>query len=903
MIFAAVVHPEGMTGNSPALQGWVNAPEDAVSPEGTAETHPKLLRGSPALLCCAAALFVIICSSSAETVWLSSLDITRMTSGWSVAKTNLGVMGTPISIGGKQFSRGVGTHGESKLRLDLAGKAARFIAQVGVDDSAGGKGSVEFIVSGDGRVLWRSGLVTGGKPPIPVDIKIGGVRILGLRVTDGGDGSGSDHADWADAAIEMRPGAPTPEALAPYETFGLNTKSFALEFRVGDDGRLCQRALGTGETTEPPNRFDEAWPQWGDGYIWEPALQVTHADGNTSTSLSYQSVTRTNEAPDRELLRINLHDPTYPFEVALCFRAHRERDLVEQWTEIRHQEPHAVKLEHMASSALLLSPTNLHLTHFFGDWANEMRPATELLTPGTKVLDSKLGVRAHQFRNPSFILSLDGAPSETSGRVLAGSLAWSGSFQCAFDHNGRAVRVLCGVNPFASGYSLSPNQTFTTPTMIWVWSDRGLGEMSRRFHAWARDFGIRDGHEPRTVLLNNWEATGFDFDFNRIAALYDPARQIGAELFLLDDGWFGNKYPRVNDRAGLGDWQPNRKRLPNGLAPLASEAMKRSLRFGIWFEPEMVNPKSDLFEHHADWVIAQPKRDLELQRNQLVLDLTRPEVRRFEWRVINDILSVPGISYAKWDCNRYVTQPGSSWLPRDRQTHLWIDYVHALYGLMDKTAKTFPNTELMLCSGGGGRADYGAMRYFHEFWPSDNTDPVRRVPMQWDYSYFFPAMSIASHVTHWGNRPMHFACSVAMSARFGMDLDLVKLSAEDKVICAGAVRAYKRIRDVTHLGNLYRLERPHDAARGALNFVSPDRSRAVVFVFQLKDAEALPVRPQGLAPDKDYTIHELNPLPGRPGLPVEGNSLRGEGLMRDGIIPSCSKTEEACIVELTMQAN
>jgi alpha-galactosidase len=547
---------------------------------------------------------------------------------------------------------------------------------------------------------------------------------------------------------------------------------------------------------------------------------------------------------------------------------------------------------------LLFVPTNLYLLHFFGDWAKEMSPFTEQLGPGTKVLDSRIGVRAHQFRNPSFVLSLDGPPAENTGRVLAGSLAWSGSFRCAFDHNGRRVRALTGINPVSSTYHLPPRQVFTTPAMLWVWSSAGLGEMSRKFHDWARDFGIRDGHEPRQVLLNNWEATGFDFDFQRIADLFGPAKQIGTELFLLDDGWFGNKYPRINDRAGLGDWAPNRQRLPNGLAPLAEAAVQKGLRFGIWLEPEMVNPKSELFEQHPDWIIAQPKRELELQRNQLVLDLTRPEVQEFEWKVIADILSVPGITYGKWDCNRYLTQPGSSWLAPDRQSHLGIDYVRALYALMERTVKTFAHTELMLCSGGGGRADYGALKYFHEFWPSDNTDPTVRVPMQWDYSYFFPAMALASHVTHSGNRPMHFACAVAMSARFGMDLDLVKLSADDKAVCSGAISAYKRIRDVTQLGDLYRLERPHDAPRGALNFVAKDRSRAVLFVFQLKNGETTPVRPQGLDSSKNYTVRELNPAPGRAALTQEGKSFTGAQLMRDGVLPSCARELEACIIEL-----
>lgn len=312
----------------------------------------------------------------------------------------------------------------------------------------------------------------------------------------------------------------------------------------------------------------------------------------------------------------------------------------------------------------------------------------------------------------------------------------------------------------------------------------------------------------------------------------------------------------------------------------------------------MVNPKSELFEQHPDWVIAQPKRALELQRNQMVLDLTRPEVQAFEWQSIQSILSVPDISFAKWDCNRYLTQPGSAYLAPDRQSHLWIDYVNALYVLMAKTAQTFPDTELMLCSGGGGRVDYGALKYFQEFWPSDNTDPTMRVPMQWDYSYFFPPMAMASHVTHWGHRPMHFACSVAMSARFGMDLDLNKLSATDKAVCAGAISAYKQIRDVTTFGDLYRLEDPHQNFRGAINYVSGDQSRAVVFAYQLQDGTVTPVRPQGLDPARKYTIHELNPAPGRAAIPQEGQTLTGEEIMRDGLTPSCAHAVEACVIEL-----
>lgn len=854
--------------------------------------------GVSTIVMVAGIVFGIAPALHADSVWLSSLNLKQMTTGWGEARADREIGGGPLKIDGVQFTHGVGTHAPSRMRVDLGGNAKTFRAKTGLDDGAEGKGSVEFVVTGDGKTLWKSGAIAGQQPAKEVSVDASGVHVLGLLVTDGGDGSSYDHADWADAAIEMKNGASTPVALAPYEIFEIKTKGFAINFREGADGRLYQSPVGGRDPNAKLKRDDESYPQAGDGYVWEPALEIIHADGNTSTALLYDGLTRVDESADRELTRVRLHDPAYPCEVTVCFRAHRDEDVIEHWVEIRHQEPGPVMLKRMASTSLLLT-TNVYLTHFFGDWAGEMlSPITERLMPGTKVLDSKLGVRATQNQNPSFILSLNGKSTETNGEVLAGSLAWSGSFQCAFDDNGRGVRALCGINPFDSDYRLKPRETFVTPTMIWVWSGNGLGEMSRKFHRWARDFGIRDGHKTRTVLLNNWEATGFDFDFNRIAGLFAPAKEIGTELFLLDDGWFGNKYPRTNDHAGLGDWQPNRKRLPDGLAPLAAAAVKQGIQFGIWMEPEMVNPKSELFERHPDWVIRQPKRELELQRNQLVLDLTRPAVQDFEWETIQSILSVPGISYAKWDCNRYLTQPGSSYLPADRQSELWIDYTRALYGLMEKTAKTFPNTELMLCSGGGGRADYDALKYFHEFWPSDNTDPVSRVAMQWDYSYFFPPTALAGHVTHWGKRPMHFACSVAMSARFGMDLDLNKLSAEDKAICAGAIRAYKEIRDVTSLGDLYRVEDPHENFRGALNFVSPDQTRAAVFVFQLQDGENKVVRPQGLDPARRYKVTELNPAPGRAAIEGEGKTFTGEELMRDGVMPSCTKSLEACVIEL-----
>ena len=305
------------------------------------------------------------------------------------------------------------------------------------------------------------------------------------------------------------------------EDLSIKTAHFALEFYVGNDGRLYQEPLAGGSRAKT-HRDDEAYPQFGDGYIWEPALLAVHSDGNTSTDLQFDHAEK-----EGDTTRLHLHDPAYPFNVTLCFRAHPAEDLIEQWVELRNDEPEPRHTGAHGLDVIIAVNQCLLDASFFGDWANEMHPVTEPLTPGIKTLDSKIGVRAHQFGNPSFVLSFNGPPTETSGKVLAGSLEWSGSFQCSFANNAQQTRALCGINPFDSAYHLAPGGTFVTPTMIWVWSDHGLGDMSRKFHSWARDFGIRDGHKTRSVLLNNWEATQFDFDFNRIVGLFDPAREIG----------------------------------------------------------------------------------------------------------------------------------------------------------------------------------------------------------------------------------------------------------------------------------------------------------------------------------------------------------------------------------------
>ena len=692
------------------------------------------------------------------------------------------------------------------------------------------------------------------------------------------------------------------------------TAHSTLAFAVADDGRLYELGYGRPrERTAPrrtPAREDEAHPPAGNGYILEPALQVTHADGNTSTDLAFvstETATDPSHAGDANvtLTRIKLRDPAYEFFVTLNFRAFRNEDVIEQWAEISHDEAAPVVLARFASAAPVFKAESYWLTQFQGDYSREVELVEERLTPGIKILDSKIGVRAHQFRNPSFILALDGPAREDAGEVIGGTLAWSGSFQFAFEVDFRKhLRALCGINPFGEEYRLARGKIFTTPAMLFSWSDAGKGQVSRNLHHWARRYGIRDGDKPRPVLLNNWEATDMKFDEQKIVSLFDGAKELGIDLFLLDDGWFGNKHPRDNDRAGLGDWQVNAKKLPHGLSFLADAAKQRGFGFGIWLEPEMTNPASDLFEQHPDWVIRQPKRDLLFGRNQLVLDLTRPEVQAFEKKIIDDTLVPnPGIGYVKWDCNRYVTQPGSSFLPPDQQSHLLIDYNWALYDLMRHFAEKYPHVMAMLCSGGSGRTDYGALRYFDSFWPSDNTDPLQRITIQWGFSHFFPAQTIAAHVTDMGHKPLKLALDVALTGAFGIDRDVARWTPDERKQVAAAVKLYhEKIRDLTARGDLYRLESPYDGKRAALDYVSEDRAHAVVFVFQLGETSFGPVKPRGLDPAKKYRVTELNlPAGARSRLGQNNQIIDGATLMTDGFTSPLRRALESAVIEFTAE--
>lgn len=706
-------------------------------------------------------------------------------------------------------------------------------------------------------------------------------------------------------------GAVESTQVSPPAAMTVSTGEFEIRL-ASEAGRLVQTNFGApgGSTVAAPSTRPRArkpvpedfYPAGGAGYIWEPAILATHTDGNTSTDLVIESRDAKQISPHVSETRINLKDPQYPFYVSLVFRSYADNDIIEQWSEIRHEESSPITLSRFASASPVFRGSDIHLTQFPGTYMREVNVVEEKLTQGTKTIESKLGTRAHYYHNPSFMLSLNGPASEETGAVIGGTLAWSGSFELSFEMEDTRVRALCGMNPYQSAYRLKPGETFRTPAMLWSFSNKGKGQISRNFHRWARQHALRNGNKPRPILLNNWEATGPTFNEPTIVALFDGAKQVGAELFLLDDGWFGNKHPRDDDKAGLGDWLPDARKLPKGVQHLADEATKRGLKFGIWVEPEMVNPKSELFEKHPDWVIQQPKRDPSYFRNQLVLDLTRPDVREFVFKCVDDLLTQnPGVAYIKWDCNRYISQPGSSYLKPDEQQNLFIDYNNALYDVMARVSKNHPNVQMMACAGGGGRVDYGVLRYFDGFWPSDNTDPLGRVKIQWGYSHFFPAAATCDHVTRKGNRPIKFAFDVAMSGCLGLDVDVSKYTAEERQFAAAATATYNTFREVILAGDLYRLESPDDD-RTSLIYVTPDQSRAVLFVYQTKSTNAgslTPLNICGLDPQRQYRIRELNlPAGASSKLASHDQVLGGSSLLKDGLVPPCRRAFDSAVIEL-----
>ncbi len=629
-----------------------------------------------------------------------------------------------------------------------------------------------------------------------------------------------------------------------------------------------------------------------------PALQVLHADGDLNLELKVEDYEVKTEPASKTHI-FTMQDKLQPVRVKVFYKAYNRVDIIETWTEIENAEKKAITLKRYDSGHLVLRQGEVWITHMHGNWAAETEPTSEPLTGGMKTIRNTDGTRNAHLDAPEVMVSLDGQPKENSGRIIGAALCWSGNFELRFNTiSHKEHHFYAGIDPQSSEYILDPKQKFETPHLALTFSGEGLSGASRNFHRWARTEGmLHRGMKTGDILLNSWEGLYFDIDEARMIAMMDDISKFGGELFVMDDGWFGDKYPRKDDTSSLGDWVVDRNKLPNGLGALTKAARERGIKFGIWIEPEMVNTKSELFEQHLEWVLQTKGRELKLGRGgtQLVLDMTNPQVQDFVFKIVDDLLTQnPEIAYIKWDANASIQNFGSLYLPKDRQQNLYVDYHLGLLKTLQRIRAKYPDIVIQDCASGGGRANYGLLPYFDEFWTSDNTDALQRVFIQWGTSMFFPANAMACHINHcpyWntGGRviPIKFRCDVAMSGRLGIELQPKDMTDEERQQTSTCMADYKQLRPVVQTSNLYRLISPYDRKGvSSLMYVDDARRQSVLFVYKIDNYydQPLPrIRLAGLNPDATYTLTEKNVRIGQKPCSLSGKRFTGRFLMEVGL--------------------
>ena len=703
----------------------------------------------------------------------------------------------------------------------------------------------------------------------------------------------------------------------------ISTDATDLILQVAPNGRLYQSYYGSklmnevdiknlpyyvhaGSDGSVTPRGWEVYAGSGAEDYFEPAIAITHNDGNPSTILRYVSSERKEITGGTETI-ILLRDDKYPVDVTLHYATYPKENVIKTWSEIKHQEKKPVTLWRYASTILYFNNANYFLTEFSSDWAREAQMSTQQLQFGKKILDTKLGSRAAMHVQPFFQLGLEQPAQEQQGNVLVGTIGWTGNFRFTFEiDNVGNLRVIPAINPYASTYELKPNEVFTTPEFIFTLSNQGTGKASRNLHTWARKYQINNGQGDRLTLLNNWENTYFDFNQELLGNLMKEAKHLGVDMFLLDDGWFGNKHPRNDDHAGLGDWEAMRSKLPGGIPALIQLSKEAGVKFGIWIEPEMVNPKSDLFEAHPEWAIRLPNRETYYYRNQLVLDMSNPKVQDYVFNVVDKIMTEnPEMAYFKWDCNSPITNIYSPYL-ENKQGQLYIDHVRGVYNVFNRVKAKYPNLPIMLCSGGGARCDYEALKYFTEFWCSDNTDPIERIYIQWGFSQIFPSKAMCAHVTSWNkNTSVKFRTDIASMCKLGFDLGLKDLNADELTYCQDAVANWKRLKKVILDGEQYRLVSPYDCNHMSIMYVAPDKNKSVLFAYDIHprfQEKLLPIKPQGLNPEQMYKVEEINLMPGVAStLDVNGKIFSGDYLMKVGLNAFTTTNANSRVIEITAQ--
>ena len=639
----------------------------------------------------------------------------------------------------------------------------------------------------------------------------------------------------------------------------------------------------------------DVYPAYGLNTPAESAIALRHADGNMSTALVATGYDSRQEA-NATVTVIHLKDAVYPVRVDLCYRAYKDVDLIEAWSEITNGEKGTVTLTTFASAMLPIRRGNVWMSHLSGTWASEGYVNNELLTPGEFVIRNTDGTRNSHTDHAEVMFSLDGKGQENVGRVIGAALVYGGNYKLkAVTDDTDYHYFFAGINEENSDYHLRKGETFKTPALALTFSNEGLSGASRNFHKWGRKYVLAHGSQLRDILLNSWEGVYFDINQQGMDQMMADIASMGGELFVMDDGWFGTKYQRNSDNCALGDWEVDRKKLPDGIEGLLRDAKKNGVKFGIWIEPEMTNTTSELYEKHPDWVVKAPKRDAVLGRGgtQLVLDLSNPKVQDYAFSIVDNLLSkYPEIAYIKWDANMGIMNHGSQYLSMTDQSHLYIAYHQGLRKVVDRIRAKYKYVVIQCCASGGGRANWGMLRGFDEFWVSDNTDALQRIYMQYGTSYFFPAIAMACHISAVPNHTvfrttsLKYRIDVAMSGRLGMEIQPKNMTDEEKALCKKAISQYKEIRPVVQMGDLYRLVSPYDnEGLASLMYVSEAKDKAVFYWWKLANFYNvhLPrVKMAGLDANRIYKVRELNAIDLKP-LYCEGKTYTGKYLMDHGL--------------------
>ena len=625
----------------------------------------------------------------------------------------------------------------------------------------------------------------------------------------------------------------------------------------------------------------------------EYALQFLFADGCMGFNPQLSS-----HSSNEQALVLNLIDPRHPdIELTLRMQLHPEGIFTQQ-VSLRNGTTEPLQLLRACSATVALQAATYYATTFRGVWAGEHTlQQQEVLRGNTLSVQACTGIKTAQEGTPGIIISTQSPAQEESGHCLLAALAWSGNYALDFTHNAQGQGLLTlGHNFSQAPYTVAPGQTLELPQAILLNSLHGKGDTTRRLHRYLRRCVIPHGQEPRTCLLNSWEGVHFDVHEPTLNSMMERTAALGIEMFVLDDGWFGK---RKDDTSSLGDWYPDTDKLPQGLTPLTDFAAGQGLKFGLWIEPEMICPDSELYRAHPDWALHLPDIKPREQRRQLVLNLARPEIEAFVLNTVDRLLrDHPGIAYIKWDSNRMMTDTP--------HPNIYFDYIAAYYRIMRALRQRHPHVVFQCCSAGGGRMDLGAAQYHEEFWLSDNTDAHDRLRMQWSASHFFPANAVGAHVTASPNlysgrsTSLKFRFDVALAGRLGFELDPRQLSDEQADEIRTRLELAKSLRPLLQLGELYRLVSPYEGPDCALLYTNGAQALLLAYTTErayTNQHTVIPVR--GLDADTHYTIEELLPDTPRPLCPIQGEIRSGAELMAQGLPIQWTRPLQSALIRFT----